>query len=140
VKQPISLKSYLVITVFAVAVVAILLSISYQSNQSLDSSDNLKAISNAFFFPGYLLFSSGVLVIIDNYEGFDFLRYATMKFWQIVRRIERTDGPKNFYEYRTQANLREKSKMYIPLIVVGLLFVLINVVFWLIFKQMYPNI
>ena len=138
-KQSSKLKSFLTTIAFSLLIVVVFLTMTYRIAEPLTSFENLKSISNAFFLPGFTLVSFGALVIIDNYEGFDFLRYGMMKFWELVRRIKNPEGPKNFYEYRNQASLREKSYMYVPMIIVGLSFVLINVIFWLILNQMYPT-
>jgi hypothetical protein len=117
-----------------------LVSLTYQRDESFTSANNLRIMSNAFFFPGAFMFFSGLTVVVDNNEGFDFIRYGFMKFMQVVKRQKDFDGPKNFYEYRNEASLRSKSSSYVPLLLNGILFILVNVVFWVMLNNMYPNL
>ena len=57
-----------------------------------------------------------------------------------MRRMKDYDGPKSFYDYRMQAGEREKSKMYQPMMVIGVLFIVINIVFWILLNVNYPNL
>ncbi len=139
-KTPIRLKTYLLTTLLALAFGLIHLSTRFEWSESILSQNNLRALSDAFFLPGFMLFNFGLIVIVDNHEGFDFLRYSMSKFWQLVRRVKDPDGPKSFYEYRTQASTRSKSNMYIPLMIVGVTFILINIIFWLLFNYYYPTL
>lgn len=139
-KNTIRFKTYLLTILIGLAFGFIHLSTRYRWSESFLSLDNLRALSDAFFLPGFLFFNLGLIVIVDNHEGFDFLRYSMSKFWQLVRRIKDPDGPKSFYEYRTQASTRSKSQMYIPLMIVGVSFILINIIFWLLFNHYYPTI
>lgn len=76
-------------------------------------------LADALFIPGYLMVLFGLLIVIDNNSGFDFIRFGLARFWQVVRRQKDFDGPKTFYEYRLLEGEKEASRLYVPIIIIG---------------------
>ncbi|MFH0993138.1 MAG: DUF3899 domain-containing protein [bacterium] len=112
-------KTYLGILTTGLVGGAILFYYRHTSDLPLFSEANLQELVDAFFIPGFLIAALGGLVVIDNNEGFDFIRYGFMRFWQMVKRQKDFDGPKTFYAYRLSCAEKPDTKIFIPLLLIG---------------------
>ena len=79
-------------------------------------------------------FLFGILVVASNGGTFDMLVYGTKKFIDIFRKPQHRKITNTFYDYRKVK--QENPGDFLYLILVGLGFILVSVVFLIIYYQM----
>ncbi len=90
-------------------------------------------LCDAFFVPGILMFGFGVLVFATNGGTFDMLAYGIRKLFDLFKRDLTKVKYRTFYDYR--AAQREKKRSFLNLIIVGLGFIIVSVVFLILYNR-----
>ena len=80
-------------------------------------------VMDAFFVPGILILSVGLLVWVSDGGVFDMIRFGLMKVFSVMftRKIK-DDQPKTFYDYRVMRQAKEPADIKF-LLLVGAIFV-----------------
>ena len=97
------------------------------------AKDVMRILSDAFFVPGVLLGGAGLLIFASNGGAFDMLAYAVIRFFDLFKRDVRNKKYKDFYEYREAK--KEKKRHMGFMLIVGLVFIALAVIFLIIYYQ-----
>lgn len=87
----------------------------------------MKILCNAFFASGVIIACVGLLVVATEGGAFDMLAYAVVLIFDGLRKDVTKRKYKDFYEYK-QAK-KEKKRSFAYLLIVGLIFIAISLVF-----------
>ena len=90
-------------------------------------------LCDSFFVPGVVLLGFGLLVVASNGGTFDMLIYGTKKFFNMFRKNPSARLQETFYDYRTAKS--ENKMSFLHLIVVGLVFIAISIIFLLLWYE-----
>jgi hypothetical protein len=106
-------------------------------SKSIFKVDDLKTVyqilTDAFFSVGVLIFGFGLLVFASNGGTFDMLNYGIRKLVDLFRKDLYKVKDKTFYDYRVSK--QEKKSEFLYLIVFGLFFIIISLLFlWLYYQ------
>lgn len=98
-------------------------------------SEVMKILSNAFFLPGVLFTGIGSLIFVSNFGSFDIFGFGTKLFLiQFGPKHKRDEFRKNYPDFYTYYKEKRKEKaQYGFLIVPGILFILLAVIFTFLF-------
>lgn len=91
----------------------------------------MRCLSDGFFISGFAVGGYGLLVVCSNGGAFDILAYGMICFFGLFRKDVRNRKAKTFYEYRKAKS--EKRHSFAYLLIVGLAFILIAVLFVVLF-------
>ncbi len=97
------------------------------------TTEIMKILTNAFFVPGILILGFGLLIIASNGGTFDMLVYGTKKFFDMFRKPQYRKITDTFYDYRKAKQETPIEFMY--MILIGLGFIIISVVFLILYYQ-----
>ena len=95
--------------------------------ESLD--ETFKDLCDAFCISGFLLVSFGLLIFIGNDGGFSMLSYGIKKFFKMLKKNNELES---FYEYKKKRI--EKPAPFKNLLLVGLIFFAIGIIFLILFN------
>lgn len=90
-------------------------------------------LSDAFFVPGVIIAGLGLLVVASNGGVFRMLQFSVIKLVDLLRRDLTKVKYRTFYDY-TQAK-KDKKGDYWFMLIVGTVFIVIAVVFFVIYMQ-----
>lgn len=90
-------------------------------------------LCDAFFVPGIIMTCLGLLIFCTNGGAFDMLAFGMLKFFDLFKRDLTKVKYRTFYDYR-QAQ-KEKKRSFWSFIIVGLVFVAVSAVFFILYKQ-----
>ena len=93
----------------------------------------IRDLCDAFTVPGALMFCFGLLVLATNGGTFDMLAFGVRKLFELFRKDLTKVKYRTFYDYR-QAQ-KEKKRSFWSFIIVGLVFLAVSVVFFILYKQ-----
>lgn len=93
----------------------------------------MKLLTNSFFVPGILIFGFGLLILASNGGTFDMLVYGTKKFFDLFRKPEQRKITNTFYDYRKAK--QETPLDFVYLVLIGLGFILVSVIFLILYYQ-----
>jgi hypothetical protein len=93
-----------------------------------------KALTDAFFTAGVLIFGFGLLIVASNGGTFEMLTYGVQKMFDLFRRDLTNVKHKTFYDYHLA---KQDSKLqFFYLIAVGLFYIGLSFLFlWLYYHQ-----
>ena len=91
-------------------------------------------LCDSFFVPGVVILGFGLLVVASNGGTFDMLVYGTKKFFNLFRKNPTKQLEETFYDYRMAKS--ENKGEFAHLIVVGLLFIAISIIFLLLWYEL----
>jgi hypothetical protein len=129
-------KPFIITTIIGLGIAAIFFGASTQFILSEWNIEYYGYLADALFIPGYLMVLFGLLIVIDNNSGFDFIRFGLRRFWQVLKRQKEYEGPKTFFEYRLMESEKESSRLYIPILVVGGCMVILASIALLLYYQL----
>ena len=92
-----------------------------------DTQQVYKILSDSFFVPGVCIAGFGLLIFASNGGTFDMLSFGMKKFFSLFKRDLKGTMNETFYDYRVAKEGTEKSFGY--MIIVGLVFIAISVIF-----------
>ena len=95
--------------------------------------DTMHILTDAFFVPGVIILGFGLLVVASNGGTFDMLVYGTKKFINLFRKDVSKEMNDTFYDYR-KARSEQKGE-FLYLIIVGLVFIVISIIFLLLYYE-----
>ncbi len=95
------------------------------------TAEIMRCLSDGFFIAGFAVGGYGLLVVCSNGGAFDILAYGMICFFSLFRKDVKNRKAKTFYEYRKAKS--EKRHSFAYLLIVGLAFVLIAVLFVVLF-------
>lgn len=90
-------------------------------------------LCDAFAVPGILMTCFGLLVFCTNGGTFDMLAFGIRKLFDLFKRDVTKVKYRTFYDYREAQ--KEKHRSFLNLIIVGLLFLLVAVIFLIVYYQ-----
>lgn len=122
-----------IIKYLATALICLFISLLIASSRDLFSTDDKKVLyhilADSTFIPGVLMFGIGVLVFSSNEGTFDMIAYGVKNAFLII--FSPRTSKETFYEYRQRKS--EVKKPYKPLLLVGIVFIIISIVFTLLY-------
>ena len=92
-----------------------------------------RTLTDAFFVPGILILSFGLLVLASNGGVFDMLRYGTMRFISLFKRDHNDVRFRTYAEYVSAKHETKTPFMY--LVYVGLFYIAISLIFLYFYYQ-----
>ena len=126
------IKGYLI--TFGIGLILALLIVLFKD---IFHAENAKKVfhilSDAFFVPGVLIAGFGLLVLASNGGTFDMLTYGIIRFFTFFKKDLRVKH-KTFYEYRTAQ--QENPRKFLYLVLTGLAFIVLSVIFLLIYLKL----
>ncbi len=93
----------------------------------------MQILSDAFFVPGVLLAGVGLIIFASNGGAFDMLSYAVIRIFDLFRKDAKNKKYKDYYEYREAK--KEKKRNMGFLLIVGIVFIVLAVIFLIIYYQ-----
>lgn len=122
-------------TAIALLIVSLIICLSKDLFSKTEPTEVFRILCDAFSVPGIVYVCFGLLSICNQQGTFDGLGY-TLKSWMRVTKNYRNDesAPKSYAEYKDSIN--GKRKISWNFIIVGLAFVGIGIVFYLIYSSM----
>lgn len=93
-----------------------------------DSQEIMKILTDAFFAPGIIAVCAGLLVVASNGGTFYIFSYGLSSFANLFKKDRTKMRYKTFYDYKKAMEGQEK-KPYGFILIVGLLFVAISMIF-----------
>ena len=93
----------------------------------------MQILSDACFVPGVLLAGIGLIIFASNGGAFDMLGYAVIKIVDLFRKDCRNKKYKDFYEYRQSKKGKKRSMVF--MLIVGLAFIALAVIFLIVYYQ-----
>ena len=84
-------------------------------------------LTDSFFVPGILFVCFGILVFSSNGGTFDMIKYGTVRFLSLFKRDYNDVKYKSYYEYVSEKH--EKNQSFGYLIMVGIVFIIISLIF-----------
>lgn len=126
------IKGYLI--TFGIGItVAFLLMLYKDIFHAKTSVDVFHILCDAFFVPGVLIAGFGLLVLSSNGGTFDMLTYGVIRFFTFFKKDLKAKY-KTFYDYRTAQQGSPRKFLY--LVLTGLTFILISVIFMLLYLHL----
>lgn len=98
--------------------------------------DFMKAFCDAFFVSGVVLVCVGGLVFVSNGGVFDMLAYGIRTFFESFKKNVTDRKYKDFYEYREAKKSSKRSFSF--LLVVGIVFIAISMIFLALYYNYLP--
>ena len=96
----------------------------------------MKALCDGFFVSGILFVCFGLLVVASNGGTFDMIKYGVSSLFALFMKDLTKRKYRTFYDYRKAMQENQRSFGY--LVVVGVVFVAISVVFLLLYLNFEP--
>ena len=129
------MKKYLnyIITFGIGLMVSLTIMLSKNVFKQASTSEVMHILCDSFFVPGVVLLGFGLLVVASNGGTFDMLIYGTKKFFNMFRKNPTKRLQETFYDYRTAKS--ENKMSFLHLIVVGLVFIAISIIFLLLWYE-----
>lgn len=90
-------------------------------------------LCDAFFVSGAILTGVGALIFVTNGGAFDMLAFGVRKLFDLFKKDLTKVKYRTFYDYR-QAQ-KEKNRSFIHLLLIGVAFLLVSIVFFIIYNQ-----
>lgn len=113
------------------AIVAVLILVA--RGAFVKSGDALMTdLCDAFFVPGVIMAMFGLLVFATNGGVFDMLSFGVIKLFDLFKKDLTKVKYRTFYDYREAQ--REKRRSFLHFIIVGGVFVVAAVVFFIVYK------
>ena len=120
------MKKYIITSAIGLAFAALIVFSKNVLSQT-DSKAVFHILCDGFFVPGVCITCYGLLVFSSNEGTFDMLIYGTKKFASLFKKDASKEKYKTFYEYK--AVQHEKRTSFAYLLIVGLAFIAISMVF-----------
>lgn len=102
-----------------------------QTNPNIIYAD----LSDAFFVPGVIILSFGVLVFASNGGAFDMLTFAVIKLFDLLKRDMTKVKYRTFYDYR-KAKEGRSNKSFAYIMIVGAALTVVAAVFLILYKTL----
>lgn len=115
------------ITIGVAVVIGLLVAVSEKIFFLRDTTEIIEALIDIFFVPGALIFGFGILVVATNGGTFDMLVYGIARFASLFKKEHNNVKFKTYYEYISAKHQTDRPFSY--LVIVGLVFILISVIF-----------
>ena len=89
-------------------------------------------ISTGFFVPGAILLVIGFLSFVNHLGGWDFISYASLTTIQYLKK-----NPEDLIAYKEYKNEKREFEgpIYLPYLIFGLIFFVLAIVFYVLFKK-----
>ena len=94
-------------------------------------------LCDAFFIVGVFVAAVGLLIFASNQGVFEMLVYGVMRFFSLFKKKPKEVKYETFYDYHVARAERNKFP-YTFLIIVGLGFIIVALIFLLIWSRCYP--
>ena len=98
-----------------------------------DTQEVLKILCDAFFIPAVFITSFGGLVCASNGGTFDMISYGVQRLFGLLQKDVTKVKHRTFHDYREERQKKNRSFGY--LLVVGLAFLLVSIVFLIIYSN-----
>lgn len=117
-----------VITFFACALLTFAYVAASGIFKDIEYLERIKILANGFFVIGILCMCFGFMVMLTNAGTFDMIGYGIVRFFSLFKKDPNDVKYKTFYDYKVaRAEQQHESKWFMVLI--GILYILISVVF-----------
>lgn len=106
-------KAWIVwVIVFGIGIlIAVSLLLSYDFFHLTEATDIYKAACDAFFVPGILMLSFGLLGVISGEGLFDIMGYGTKSLLVLFSPLKKPEKMERYYDYKKRkAELRKKPR------------------------------
>lgn len=133
-KKFISKHIRIVVTLFIAIVMCVAILLVNGMFWAETSLELMKDLCDGFCITGFLLIAFGLLLFIGNDGTFTMLSYAVKKMFVIFKKDNRLG---TYYDYKK--NKIDNPSPFKYLLLVGMIFMAIGIVFLLIFMSIYPN-
>ena len=121
--------------IVAIILVVVVYNFQLANKDMTDSNMIYLVLSDAFFVPGILYTSLGILILISKFEGFDGLAFIGYSVGTIFTPSKhRFEERMNYLEYKKQRKEKLEKKSPSSILIVGILMIIIALVFTLMFK------
>ena len=121
------------ITTIVLSLFALLIMYMNDLFKLTDSQEIMKILTNAFFVPGVIGVCFGLLVVISNDGMFNIFSYGMQSFINLFRKDRSKIKYKTYYDYKEA--VKDNKKPYGFLLLVGLDFVAISMIFMIIWLK-----
>lgn len=132
-KKPVRTWIYYAVS-FGIGCVISLAVLCSNSFWTLEGSVLYQVLSDAFLVSGSLLAGVGLLVFAANRGTFHMLSYAVIRIFDLFRPNARNEKYRDYYEYK-KAKMDSKSRPVAYLLLVGLGFLALSVIFSVVWTQ-----
>lgn len=118
------------ITTFVVALCSLLIMIVQGLFNTTDYQTIMKILTDAFFAPGIIAVCFGLLIVASNGGTFYIFSYGMASFANLFRKDRSKMRYKTYYDYKEA--MKDQQKPYGFILIVGLAFVAISMIFMII--------
>lgn len=127
------LKPYLITFAVCAAFTISLLS-AYGVFEQTDKVEVIKNLSDSFIVPGIMALGLGLLFFGTNGGAFDMLAFGVIKLFDVLKKDLTKVKYHDFYEYKQSREGKKREFLY--LVLVGLLFLVVGLIFTFIYDAM----
>lgn len=128
-----SLKRYLIVLAFGLGGAVLVMSL--RGAFETTGSSLIANISDSFTIPGAILVAIGGLLWVSSDGFFDMLSYGLKNGLHALFPVYRLEK-KSFYDYKVEKMEKREKGIFIPFLVIGLSFLLISVIFFVIYSSL----
>lgn len=121
----------ILITAVIASVMAFLVMLARNIFAVTETYEIMKALCDGFFVAGILVLSFGLLVVASNGGTFDMVKYGVFSLFAVFMKDVTKRKYRTFYDYRKA--MQENKRSFSYLIIVGVAFMIIAVVFLLLY-------
>ena len=124
------------ISAIAVGGILVLIIVSAQGVFSENRTyEILRILCDGFFVTGVCIACVGLILVASNGGAFDMLGYGVIMFFDLFRRNLKDRKYKDFYSYKKSKEEKKRSTLY--LLIVGICFIIISVIFLIAYLNVY---
>ena len=118
------------ITFVSCAVLTLVYFLIFGLFKQTDTKEFYRILINGFFSVGIIVACFGGLVMVANAGAFDFIVYGIGRFFSLFKKNPNDVKYKTYYDYRVaKAEAQEDRESMLFLIIVGLIYVAISLIF-----------
>ena len=119
------------ITTFVVAACSLLIMITQGLFTETNQQTIMKILTDAFFAPGIIAVCFGLLIVASNGGTFYIFSYGISSFMNLFKKDRSKMRYKTYYDYKEA--MKDQKKPYGFILIVGLVFVAISMIFMIIY-------
>lgn len=126
---------YIISAIFGIVIFLIII-FSKKITDAGETHEIMQILCDACFVPGVVLAGMGLIIFAGNGGAFDMLAYAFIRFIDLFRRDVRNKKYKDFYEYHEAKKDKKRGMAF--MLIVGLVFIVLAVIFLIVHYQTIP--
>ena len=118
------------ITTLVVSLCSLLIMFTQGLFKATDSQTIMKILTDAFFAPGIIAVCFGLLIVASNGGTFYIFSYGISSFMNLFKKDRSKMRYKTYYDYKEA--MKDQQKPYGFILIVGLAFIAISMIFMII--------